>query len=79
MTPNRSSPSLTGHLSDEDLLRPGDVARIFKVDPKTVTRWHRCGKIPALFTPGGHRRFRESDVREFLRTGRGRDAETAAA
>jgi excisionase family DNA binding protein len=36
------------------------------VNPKTVTRWARAGKITAIRTLGGHRRFRASEVRAFL-------------
>jgi len=46
----------------ERLLTPGEVALMFKVDPKTVTRWAAAGRIGAIRTPGGHRRFRESEV-----------------
>ncbi len=48
------------------LLTPGEVAVMFRVSPKTVTRWARAGKIPAIRTVGGHRRFRASDVRRFV-------------
>lgn len=39
---------------------------MFRVDPKTVARWARAGKIHSIRTPGGHRRYRESEIREFL-------------
>lgn len=53
--------------SEEDrLLTPGEVAAEFRVDPKTVTRWAAAGRIGSIRTPGGHRRFRESEVRAFL-------------
>jgi excisionase family DNA binding protein len=42
------------------------VAALFRVDPKTVTRWASAGRIGSIRTPGGHRRFRESEVREML-------------
>lgn len=48
------------------LLTPGEVAKLFRVDPKTVTRWARTGKLASLRTPGGHRRFREEEVRQLL-------------
>lgn len=54
-------------LAGEDrLLTPGEVAAKFRVDPKTVTRWAQAGKIGSVRTPGGHRRFRESEVRALL-------------
>jgi excisionase family DNA binding protein len=52
--------------SAERLLTPGEVAALFRVDPKTVTRWASAGRIGSIRTPGGHRRFRESEVREML-------------
>ena len=50
----------------EALLTPAEVASLFRVDPKTVTRWAKAGKLTALRTLGGHRRFRESEVRGLL-------------
>jgi excisionase family DNA binding protein len=50
----------------ERLLTPGEVARMFRVDPKTVTRWAASGRIGSIRTPGGHRRFHESEVKELL-------------
>jgi excisionase family DNA binding protein len=49
-------------------LTPGEVALLFRVDPKTVTRWAKSDppRIPSIKTPGGHRRFRESVVRALL-------------
>src|SRR5689334_17777940 len=51
---------------DDALLTPSEVAAMFRVNPKTVTRWARAGKISAIRTLGGHRRFRESEIRQFL-------------
>ncbi|WP_007024818.1 BldC family transcriptional regulator [Saccharomonospora iraqiensis] len=48
------------------LLTPGEVAALFRVDPKTVTRWATAGRIGSIRTPGGHRRFRESEVNQLL-------------
>lgn len=50
----------------ERLLTPGEVASLFRVDPKTVTRWAAAGRISSIRTPGGHRRFRESEVHGLL-------------
>ena len=46
----------------EILLTPRDVAELFGVDPKTVTRWAKAGKLTSIRTLGGHRRFRKSEV-----------------
>lgn len=48
------------------LLTPSEVARLFRVDPKTVLRWAVAGRIRSIITPGGHHRFRQSDLREWL-------------
>lgn len=48
------------------LLTPSEVATLFRVDPKTVTRWAKEGKLSSIRTPGGHRRFREVEVRALL-------------
>ncbi len=50
----------------EALLTPGEVAVLFRVDPKTVSRWAKAGKLSAVRTLGGHRRFRESEIRELV-------------
>ena len=50
----------------ERLLTPGEVALMFRVDPKTVTRWASAGRIGSIRTPGGHRRFRASEVTGLL-------------
>ena len=48
------------------LLTPNEVAEIFRVNPKTVTRWAKSGKITAIRTLGGHRRFRSREISRFL-------------
>lgn len=53
--------------ADDALLTPGEVAAIFRVDPKSVTRWAQAGRIESIRTPGGHRRFRASVVDALLR------------
>ena len=48
------------------LLTPAEVATLFRVDPKTVTRWAKAGKITSIRTLGGHRRYKESEVKSLL-------------
>jgi excisionase family DNA binding protein len=50
----------------ERLMTPAEVADLFQVDPKTVKRWHDAGKIDAVRTLGGHRRFRASEVQALM-------------
>lgn len=52
----------------DTLMTPGQVAALFHVDPKTVTRWAHAGRLGSLRTPGGHRRFREAEVLQLLRS-----------
>lgn len=47
---------------ERKLLTPGEVARILRVDPKTVTRWAIKGQISSTRTPGGHRRFFAAEI-----------------
>jgi excisionase family DNA binding protein len=53
----------------EPLLTPAEVATMFRVDPKTVTRWAKAGKLTSIRTLGGHRRYKESEVRGLLEGG----------
>jgi excisionase family DNA binding protein len=50
-------------------MTPAEVARLFHVDPKTVSRWANAGKLRSFKTPGGHRRFYEADIRALLTGG----------
>jgi excisionase family DNA binding protein len=50
----------------EPLLTPAEVAALFRVDPKTVTRWAKAGKLTSIRTLGGHRRYRASEVHALL-------------
>lgn len=60
----------------EKLLTPQQVADRFAVDPKTVTRWARTGKLPCIKTPGGHRRYRASVIEEFAIEGYEKDSDS---
>ncbi|GAA1122175.1 hypothetical protein GCM10009605_62400 [Nocardiopsis composta] len=50
----------------EPLLTPAEVAAMFRVDPKTVTRWAKAGKLTSVRTMGGHCRYREKEIRALL-------------
>jgi len=52
--------------AEEPLMTPAEVAAMFRVAPKTVMRWVKEGRLTAVRTPGGHRRFREPEVRALL-------------
>ncbi len=64
---SRDTTVMTEKLQEpEKLLTPSEVAAIFRVDPKTVTRWAKVGKLSSIRTLGGHRRFRETEVKMLL-------------
>jgi len=50
----------------ERLLTPAEVAARFRVDPKTVTRWAKAGKLSSIRTLGGHRRYRATEIEALL-------------
>ena len=54
--------------NQEMLLTPAEVASMFRVDPKTVTRWAKAGKLTSIKTIGGHRRYKESEVKALLKS-----------
>lgn len=51
----------------DELMTPAEVAARFRVDPKTVTRWSNAGKLGAVRTLGGHRRFHRTEVEALMR------------
>jgi excisionase family DNA binding protein len=61
--PSQGAP-VPGEAADDPLLTPSEVAEMFRVNPKTVTRWARTGRLQAIKTIGGHRRYRLSEVRK---------------
>lgn len=48
------------------LLTPAEVAQLFRVDPKTITRWAKAGKITSIWTVGGHRRYYLEEIEKLL-------------
>lgn len=72
---NGSGPTDNGSASSDgaareggqsELLTPGEVASLFGVDPKTVTRWATAGKLNAQRTLGGHRRYHAEEIYALL-------------
>lgn len=45
-----------------EYMSPAEVARVFRVDPKTVTRWANSGQLTVVKTLGGHRRYLRSEI-----------------
>lgn len=48
------------------LLRTREVARLFQVSERTISEWARRGRIPCIMTPGGHRLYPATHVRDLL-------------
>lgn len=49
-----------------ELLTPGEVAALFRVDRSTVLRWAKAGKIGFTTTMGGHRRYHRAEISALL-------------
>lgn len=57
---------------DDRLLTCEEVAKLFRVNTKTVSRWAKDGRFPRsvrIVTPGGHNRFWESKIHTLLHSG----------
>jgi excisionase family DNA binding protein len=56
---------------ENELLTPAEAMAILHCTDKTLSRWAEEGKIKAIRTPGGHRRYKAVSVRRYARrTGR---------
>jgi hypothetical protein len=58
--------NVVGGGSSENLLKPSEVALMFRVDAKTVLGWANTGKLTPIRTLGGHRRYLKSEVSQLL-------------
>jgi excisionase family DNA binding protein len=65
----RADDRLAGHTAD--WLTLGQAAKYLGVAQSTIRKWSDSGRLPAFYTPGGHRRFRRSDLDQFLGSSRG--------
>ena len=54
-----------------DWLTLGQAAKYLGVAQSTIRKWSDSGRLPAFYTPGGHRRFRRGDLDQFLGSSRG--------
>ena len=52
--------------SEPDWLTLGQAAKYLGVAQSTIRKWSDQGRVPAFYTPGGHRRYRRSDLEAFL-------------
>jgi excisionase family DNA binding protein len=51
---------------EPDWLTLGQAAKYLGVAQSTIRKWSDQGRVPAFYTPGGHRRYRRSDLDSFL-------------
>ena len=60
---------------DSDWLTLGQAAKFLGVAQSTIRKWSDVGRVPAFYTPGGHRRYKRGDLEAFLeRSGPGKPA-----
>jgi excisionase family DNA binding protein len=52
--------------SEPDWLTLGQAAKYLGVAQSTIRKWSDVGRLPAFYTPGGHRRYRRGDLDAFL-------------
>jgi len=52
--------------NEPDWLTLGQAAKYLGVAQSTIRKWSDLGRVPAFYTPGGHRRYRRSDLDTFL-------------
>src|ERR671912_2314500 len=52
--------------SEPDWLTLGQAAKYLGVAQSTIRKWSDQGRVPAFYTPGGHRRYRRGDLDTFL-------------
>ena len=55
--------------TESDWLTLGQAAKYLGMAQSTIRKWSDSGRIPAFYTPGGHRRYRRSDLDRFLERG----------
>jgi excisionase family DNA binding protein len=51
---------------EPDWLTLGQAAKYLGVAQSTIRKWSDHGRVPAFYTPGGHRRYRRGDLDRFL-------------
>jgi excisionase family DNA binding protein len=51
---------------EPDWLTLGQAAKYLGVAQSTIRKWSDQGRVPAFYTPGGHRRYKRADLDAFL-------------
>jgi excisionase family DNA binding protein len=77
MTPPRDPIARRAPANEPDWLTLGQAAKYLGVAQSTIRKWSDVGRVPAFYTPGGHRRYRRADLDAFLdRSGPGAKSRT---
>ncbi len=66
MAYRQGAPRGGGRTGETDWLTLGQAAKYLGVAQSTIRKWSDLGRLPAFYTPGGHRRYRRSDLDTFL-------------
>jgi excisionase family DNA binding protein len=62
----REFPGRRAPAGEPDWLTLGQAAKYLGVAQSTIRKWSDQGRVPAFYTPGGHRRYRRQDLDNFL-------------
>jgi excisionase family DNA binding protein len=63
---HRDFPERRASTTEPDWLTLGQAAKYLGVAQSTIRKWSDQGRVPAFYTPGGHRRYRRGDLDKFL-------------
>ena len=66
MSSDPQRPSRRPAATEPDWMTLGQAAKFLGVAQSTIRKWSDDGKVPAFYTPGGHRRFRRADLEAFI-------------
>ena len=64
--PREVPPTRLAPTGEPDWLTLGQAAKYIGVAQSTIRKWSDQGRVPAFYTPGGHRRYRRGDLDTFL-------------
>src|SRR5262249_22687498 len=67
MSTDSRGPNRRADASEQDWMTLGQAAKYLGVAQSTIRKWSDLGRVPAFYTPGGHRRYRRSDLEAFIR------------
>jgi excisionase family DNA binding protein len=66
MSSDPQRPSRRPAATEPDWMTLGQAAKFLGVAQSTIRKWSDLGRVPAFYTPGGHRRYRRSDLESFI-------------